>query len=119
MTLILVRVEAAGDLPSERVILRASSDVDIGRYALFSCSTDDGVPLSGSVLRAFWFEDKKIKSGDFVVVYSKDGTNSEKKGRAGATSYFYYWGSRTPLWTPGTMPVLILCSTWTFGSPIK
>jgi hypothetical protein len=118
MTLQFLRIANAGELERERVVLRATADVDIGRYVLFSCFAEDKVALSGPIKKAFWFEDKKIKSGDLVVLYSKDGSESEKVTNTGAVSYFYYWESTTPIWTRGSIPVLLLGRTWSFGSPI-
>jgi len=119
MTLRFLRIRNPGDLDKERAVLRAATEVDIGRYALFACFADDEVALSGPIRKGFWFEDKKIKAGDFVVLYSKRGSAGEKVGESGATSYFFYWESNSPIWTNGTIPVLLLAASWVFGPAIK
>ena len=119
MTLRFIRIQNPGDLEKERAVLRASTEIDIGRYTLFSCYAEENIPLSGPILKGFWFEDKIIKSGDLVVVYSKNGSAGEKVGRTGATSYFYYWESDEPIWTSGTIPVLLLSAGWDYGPAIK
>lgn len=120
MTLVLQSVVNVGELERERVVIRATADVEIGHYAVFCCNAaDDGLPLAGNVVHAFWLEDKKIKSGDFVVIYSKRGRDSEKTSENGATSHFYYWELDEPLWNKDTVPILLLISSWKRGSPIK
>ena len=120
MNLEITGVQNAGDLERERVVLRASDDLDIGRYAVFmGKSGADGNVLSGHVPAAYWFPNKKIKSGDFVVLYSKQGTTSSKTNDEGRTSYFYYWGWKQPKWVPGTTAALVETSTWTYAEPIK
>ena len=120
MTLELRRIADRGDPQRERVVLRATADVQIGNYATFRCRVGvEGDPLSGPVLDAYWFESRRVKLGDFVILYSKAGVKSQKKGERGSTSYFYYWNAKAPLWTVGTVPVLVDTPTWEVGEPIK
>ena len=118
MNLELRGVENVGDINRERVILRATKDADIGRFAIFKCrtTTDDAV-ASGYIPAAYWFPDKKIKAGDLVVLYTKEGTRSEKTGEAGNT-YFYYWGRTEPQWK-GHIAALVSTSTWEYSDLLK
>ena len=91
-------VENIGDLERERVVLRAKTETPIGHYAVFRCNpSDDGRVLSGDIPSAYWFEDKTVKSGDFVVLYTKGGQSSEKVN-SGNTSHFFYWGKSAAQW---------------------
>jgi hypothetical protein len=120
MTVELRSIENAGDLERERVVLRATKDDDIGRFALFRChTTTKGKVASGSIPAAYWFPDQKIKKGDFVVLYSKSGVNSEKKGDNGGTSYFYYWGLKSPQWPKYIAALVETGSNWTRSEPVK
>jgi hypothetical protein len=121
MNLELKGVENVGDIERERVILRALADkTDIGDYAIFKCrTTSDGVPASGHVAAAYWFPDRVIKSGDFVVLYTKRGAASEKTGETGHTSYFFYWGHETPQWSSKFIAALVHTSDWDFTGPLK
>lgn len=115
MSLRFVRVEGAGELGNERVVLRANADVDVGTYAIFRCASDkpDNVS-SGSVLAAYWFADGSVKKNDWVVLYTKVGRRSQKED-GGAMSYFYYWGFEQPIWTKNTAAVLVPTRGWTIG----
>jgi hypothetical protein len=109
-----------GNLNDERIALKASAKTDLTRYAIFACNTaPDGRVAGGSIPYVFWFWSKAVDPGDFVVVYSKSGTTSEKKNSDGTTSHFFYWGLSNPIWTPGRTPVVVETSTWTIGTAIK
>jgi len=114
MNLDLRGIENIGDLERERVVVRATQDVDIGDFAIFKCrkSADGGV-ASGHVPDAYWFPDRTIKSGDFVVLYTKKGTASEKKGETGSTTYFYYWGWARSQWSDH-IAALVHTAAWDF-----
>ena len=79
MTLRLLSIEGSGDIERERVVLRATAEVDIGRYAIFNANKSErGEPYSGNIPYTYWFPFKHIKDGDLVVLYTKEGTKSEK-----------------------------------------
>ncbi|NOG72668.1 hypothetical protein [Roseicella sp. DB1501] len=113
MTLKIVGVEAAGDLESERVVLRAVADVAIGKYILLCTRrSPDGKVYSGPVNHAYWFETIPVKAGDYVVLYSKDGQRSEKRSENTGSSYFFYWRQKSSIWSSDFKPTLMLASTW-------
>ena len=115
MNLDVHKLEDKGNLDRERIVLRAKADLEVGKYVILKCvSTADGKVLASDLPAAFWFPDKKIKTGDFVVLYSKTGTRSEKKGDDGNMTYFYYWGVSEAQWNQKFTPVLIEANTWTF-----
>jgi hypothetical protein len=112
-------IENVGDLSKERVVLRATSDADIGKFAIFKCRPTSSGVASGLVSRAYWFPDKVIKSGDFVVLYTKEGTSSEKSNEQGTQkTYFYYWGSAQPQWKDH-VAALISTPTYAFSKVAK
>lgn len=101
------------DLNKERIVMKVLSDTDIGGYAVFDAEYQEGIVTTG-VQDVFWFPDKKVSAGDFVVLYTKRGKPSEKKlPIRGKTTHFFYWGSSSPKWnTDGTTPVLLFISEW-------
>lgn len=109
----------AGDLNKERVVLKATEDIDIGRFILLrSKMSDNGHPISGSK-DAYWFPDKTVNRGDLIVVYTKAGTSSTKSLNSGGTAHFYYWHRKTAFWGPGSgnVAVLLEAPVWTSKSP--
>ena len=75
-------------------------------------------PQSGPV-DAYWFPYRELKRGDLVILYTKNGSNSEKKIDAGSTSYFFYWRKASPIWVTGTLPIVVETSDWEPGDPVK
>jgi hypothetical protein len=112
MTLKLINIENAGNLNDERVVLRASADVNIGKYILLRARTSpDNRVYSGPIPSAYWFETITIKASAFVVLYTKSGVRSQK-AENGIDSHFFYWGSASPIWTPAFRPTLIQAMNW-------
>ena len=120
MSLEIYNIENAGEIDRERIIFKVrGGETQIGHYAIFRCRTSpDNRPYSDPVPNAFWFVNKIVKSDDWVVLYTKSGTSSEKKNENDPSSYFYYWRLSTPIWVAGFMPVLVETPTWRFGKPI-
>lgn len=119
MTLELIGVEDAGDIDRERLVLRSKGETEVGHYAVFRCRSSEKGVRSGPVPNAYWFPNKMVESNDWVVLYSKAGRNSEKKGETGGSSYFYYWQIEAPIWVSGYTPVLVETRNWRFGKPIS
>jgi hypothetical protein len=101
----------------ERIVMNVLSDTDIGGYAIFEASFRDGTVTTG-VYDVFWFPDKQVNVGDYVVLYTKSGTQSEKTLKNGKKSHFFYWGSAGTKWdTKRSAPVLLLISEWSAFLP--
>jgi len=119
MSLKFLHVEGADDFENERMVFQAGggvvgkTDVAIGKYIVLRARrTPDDKVYSGPVASAYWFETIFVKSGDLVVLYSKDGIRGQKLGDDGVTSHFFYWGLKTLAWTPEFKPAIILALTW-------
>jgi hypothetical protein len=112
MNLKIISVEYPGDLERERLILKAAEADNLGDYAIFQGTLDDsGLIMAGRINNAYWFNVQEIDS-EYIVLYSKDGTESEKKKGDSVISRFFYWGSETPLWTEEYVPVIVSTPEW-------
>jgi hypothetical protein len=108
MNLKLVSFADSGKLDRERVVLRATKDLDTGDYtALCSVCSDPGSATSG-LQTAYWFPDGEIKAGDLVVLYTKSGKEGKKDIGAGHTAYFFYWGLSKPLWNTSKLCLVLI-----------
>jgi hypothetical protein len=113
MNLSLVSFADSGNLERERVVLRATEDIDAGDYtALCSESNEPGVASSG-LNTAFWFPNESVKKDDIVVLYTKRGNPSKKDIGDGHTAYFFYWGLSEPLWM-SVKAAFVLLETFDF-----
>jgi hypothetical protein len=111
----LVNLENVGDAGNERVVLRAAEDLNLNKYAVFRCRiTKDGYPAAKGFSGGYWFIGKDVKASDFVIIYTKIGTEGEKSSEDGKfTSHFFYWGISTPIW-PGHIAAVAETSSWQF-----
>ena len=106
-------IRNAGKLADERLVLKVLRGCDIGRYLTFdSTYTKDG-KVSNLVRHPYWFPDKDVKAGDTVVLYTKDGRQSEKTNEDGSTSHFFYRRLDRTIWNQsGDCAVVLEVSTW-------
>ena len=107
-----------GDLTKERLVIKAKTDLDLGKFAVFCTAlTTDKVATAGKKL-AYWFPDEEVKANDLVVLYTKRGTSSKKELEAGRTAHFFYWGEEQPLWRDASNGAVILqVSRWSKKVP--
>ena len=114
MRLKVTSVADRGNHDKERIVMRVTSDTDVGGYAIFrSVGNEEGGPTT-KVADVFGFPDGKVKTGDVVVLYTKRGATSNRPHKSGeGTVRFYYWGKPDALWTPGKhAPVPVFTSDW-------
>jgi hypothetical protein len=79
-------------------------------------NSQNGSIASGKIPYAYWFMDQEMKAGDLAVLYTKAGRRSEKTSENGSTSYFFYWGLNSPIWTRSMhRAVLVNTATWAFS----
>lgn len=100
MDIQVLYVKNAGDNKKERIVLEVLNDCDIGEYILFD-TTYSGDYVSDKIKHSFWFPDKKLKAGDKIIVYTKEGENKKKENSKGNSSYFLYWGLDCTVWNKG------------------
>ena len=113
MILKVTGIADRGDPAKERVVMRATSDTDVGDYAVFRSKFLEEGAVSSDTTDAFWFPDKFVEARDLVVLYTKKGNASERILKTGRTVHFYYWGKPAPLWAGSDhVPVLVHASNW-------
>ena len=93
----ILYVKNAGDDTKERIILEVQNDCDIGTYILFD-TTYEGEYISDKVRHSFWLPNKKVKAGDKIIIYTKQGEEKHKINNSGNNSYFFYWGLDITVW---------------------
>lgn len=85
-----------GDLAKERVVLKAEVALDIGEYMLAQSGYKDE-SVTNRLFFTFWFPDKEVSAGDFIVLYTKAGKDIEKQFKE-VKSHFFYLGRTQPIW---------------------
>lgn len=91
-------IKDRGDLKNERLVLKALGDCDIGMFFVFDTTYSSDGNISNLVRHPYWFPDKEIRAGDLVVLYTKEGRESQKLNKNGTTSHFFYRGIERTVW---------------------
>jgi len=76
--------------------MKAETALDIGEYVLLQTGFKDG-GVNSAVFSAFWFPDKEVSAGDYVILYTKSGKASSKEFND-VHSHFLYWGKAHSIW---------------------
>ncbi|EKS28470.1 hypothetical protein [Afipia felis] len=114
MKLAIFKVESAGSFDRERIVVKVTENADLGDYMILMADPiSPDLIAGGAIPYTFWFDAKNVKKGDLVVLYSKEGTSSEKTNPNGSTSYFFYWGLKQASW-PKYRAVLAEISDYDF-----
>lgn len=107
MNLELRSIVSPGDLPNERLTLRALSDLDLGDFLVAQTGLVDGSPTT-TLHHSVWFPFKLVQKGDLVVIYTKKGNNSERVLDKGNKAHFFYLDLGNPIWNKPDRAALVL-----------
>ena len=97
MDIKILYIKDQGDHDKERIVMQAVNECNIGEYILFD-TTFEGEYISNKLRHSYWFPDKKIKSGDKIIVYTKPGDEGSKTNKSGNESHFFYWDLEITVW---------------------
>lgn len=112
MNLEIVEIRDRGKLELERLILRATADIDLGEHALFAAYGPSG-RVTTYVIATFWFPDVEVKAGDEIVVRSGVGDTVAEQREDGTSVRSFYWNRQAPVWADEKyLPVLLLVAEW-------
>lgn len=100
-------IKDRGDLENERVVLKVIADGDIGRYLLAVGRYSDENSVSTEFVQVFWFPDKSVKEGDFVVLFTKDGKRTEYGNKSESTTHAFYLGRSAPIWSDSASAAIL------------
>lgn len=102
-----------GNYAKERIVMRALSPIDIGKFAIFEAEKSKDGGVTNAIFSTYWFPDKKIKTGDLIVLYTKSGTSGTKELSNGRLTHFFYWSEDVAKWsTSKRAPVLLAIDDW-------
>lgn len=116
MKLKITNIRDQGNLDKERVVMKVESGGNVGEFLLAQSGYHDNSVTNG-IHDTYWFPDKDVNTGDFVVLYTKHGVDREKPFK-NVKSHFFYWGRKQPMWIAGDrVAVLMHAPTWESFKP--
>lgn len=117
MRLQIIKIIDRGVEHQERLWLRVLADTDLSYYIVFDTTYTSENSISNIQRHAHWFMPKKVKAGDYVILYTKQGNPSESKNNDGSTNHFIYWGMDRTIWNKSNdCAVLFEVNNWQTSS---
>jgi len=113
MNIEIVNIIDRGEANKERLWLKVLSSTNLSYFIVFDTTYTSDNSISNLQRHAYWFNPKEVRGGDYVVLYTKPGKNSEEKNDDGSTTHFLYWGLDKTIWNKqGDCAVLFELKTW-------
>jgi len=98
MSLKINAIHNHGDAKEEYLFLEATSDIDLGNFAVVDRTFNEDGKLSNVHRHYFRFPTKLIKKGDFVSLRTSEGKYKLDETSKGNPLHRFYWGSKAPIW---------------------
>ncbi|CAD0004787.1 hypothetical protein [Flavobacterium chungangense] len=97
----------------ERILIKILEDSDIGEFLVLDTTYSSNGTVSNKVRHPFWFPDQKVKKGDWVTLYTKEGSSRSLKNPDGTIHYLFYWGLKSNVWNnDGDCALLLHVDEW-------
>jgi hypothetical protein len=102
----------------ERLILEVLQDTDLSYYTVFDTFYLSQDRIATHPKGAYWFDPKKVRAGDLIILYTRTGIPSEKQNPDGTKWHFFFWGLKNTTWNrPGDCAVLVQMTSWETSKP--
>lgn len=106
-------IKNSGSASEEKIVFEVLKDCEIGYYLVLDTTYLSDGKVSNKLRHPYWFPDKKVKTGDLIVLYTKQGENKSKVNEDGSSTHFFYWGLDTSIINnDGDCIVLIEAQNW-------
>jgi hypothetical protein len=116
MKLKITKISDKGDLNKERIVMKVESSGNVGEFVILQSGYKND-SVTNDVYATYWFPDKVVSIGDFVVLYTKKGSDNEKPFKD-VKSHFFYWGKTEALWAgDNRSAVLMHAPSWESFKP--
>ncbi|XYH98579.1 hypothetical protein ACMHYB_02110 [Sorangium sp. So ce1128] len=94
----IVSVPGAGDLSSERVVLRVMKACNLMHYLIVDATDNGNGTFSNKNSRVYWFPEQIVSPTDYVVLFTKFGLDRTYINKQGFTVHVFYWGMPDAVW---------------------
>jgi hypothetical protein len=116
MKLKITKINDIGIIEKERIVMKVESSGNVGEFLVLQSGYFNN-SVTSRVFATFWFPDKEVSVGDYVVLYTKKGNDNEKPFKE-VKSHFFYWGKSEAIWSENNRSaVLMHAPTWESFKP--
>lgn len=113
MKLDIIKILDKGIANQERLWMKVLSNTNLMYFVVFDTSYITPTAISNLPRHAYWCQQKEVKAGDYVVLFTKPGTPSEQRNSDGSTTHFLFWGLANTIWNnAGDCAVLFEVNLW-------
>jgi len=114
--LVVIDVRDPGDIGKERLLMKATSDVDLSEFIIVPANRSGPSGIMNYNRLLFWFPKRYVYGGEYIRLYTRAGGYNVVEGRFGkemATFHNFYWGLPRSIWTGfADTTAVIRISTW-------
>jgi len=98
----LLDVYDRGALDKERIHFKALVDIDLAFFIVLDSTINLLSPgsIQAGNKGCFWFTSYKVKAGENVVLYSRNGVHSSETRKDGSVFHFFFRGLAQPVYSP-------------------
>lgn len=108
-------IKDSGNIEKERIVFDVIEDGQIGKYLIAESETLNDSKFSSLIKNTYWFPDQEVKTGDRVILYTKEGRKNIVDNEDGSNSYFFYWGLKSPHLKSDNDCVVLFETSWTIS----
>ncbi|MDP2911025.1 MAG: hypothetical protein Q8N76_01660 [Candidatus Omnitrophota bacterium] len=97
----IIGIRDAGDLNSERLLLRAIEPASLEYYIVVNVKSNGGKGLTILNDKVFWFPVIPVNTGEYVRLYTKTGSYNKQNAlydKTPAIFHNFYWGLNASVW---------------------
>lgn len=107
-------IDGKGDLGKECVWLSVDQDApDISFYLLCDTTFTAEDKISNELRHMYWFNKMPVKKGDWVRLWTKNGTNDSVKNEKGTMTHNFFWNLGKTVWNKdGDAVTLFNLESW-------
>jgi hypothetical protein len=106
MKLKITAIREPGNMQKERIVMRVEAPVNVGEFVLLQTGVNES-SVTNDVHNTYWFPDKEVNTGDYVVLYTKAGKPSDVIFKE-VKSHFFYLAKSAPIWNERNRSAVLL-----------
>lgn len=106
MKLKITAIREPGNLQKERIVMKVQAPVNVGEFVLLQTGFNENAVTNG-VYNTYWFPDKEVNTGDYVVLYTKAGKLSDVVFKD-VKSHFFYLANSAPIWNESNRSAVLM-----------
>ncbi|MCQ2336009.1 MAG: hypothetical protein MJ010_02365 [Paludibacteraceae bacterium] len=94
----ILKLADKGDIQNERLILKVVNSCNLGWFIVMDNTYNDNDVISNLWRHVYILPSIEAKEGDFVWLYTKQGSYRQRGNDSGTTTFEMFWGMDCAIW---------------------